>query len=80
MASWKVAEGVSHPSPPTEENGKLPSEPILEDKFQIWDHIWGQMFTKVSRFAGELSADDLIEKMMKDTIKVRMSSHLFSLA
>ena len=76
-----MAEGVSHPSPlkEIEEIEKLPSEPLLEDKFQIWDHIWGQMFTKVSRSAGKLSVDDLIEEMVKNTMKVRTSSHLFLL-
>ena len=70
MASWKVAEGVSHPFPPAEGNEEVFSEPLLEDRSKIWDHIWGQMFTKVSRSADELSADDLIKEIVKDAMKV----------
>ena len=70
MASWKVAERVSHPFPLAEGNEKVFSEPLLEDRSKIWDHIWGQMFTKVSRSTGELSADDLIREIVKDAMKV----------
>ena len=71
-----MAEGVSFPLP-TEEVEELPSEPLLEDRFQIWDHIWGQMFTKVPRSAGEVSIDDLIEETVKDAMKVRTCSYPF---
>ena len=69
-----MAEGVSQPSLLIEEIEELPSEPLLKDNDQIWDHIWGQMFTKVPRSVGEVSADNLIEETVKNTTKVRMSS------
>ena len=71
-----MAEGVSCPLPTEEVEGPS-SEPLLKDKFQIWDHIWGQMFTKVPRSAGEVSTDDLVEETVKGVMKVRTSSYLF---
>ena len=71
-ASWKVADRVSYPAL-AKKIEELSSEPLLEDTFWAWDHIWGQMFMKVPKSMGQMSADDIMDTTVKDSMKVRVS-------